>query len=256
MTRPTLPATSLATRLMLGLVLVLALVLAFQSWRLRRAYEAAGQLALEADTLRASRDTTRVLQLQESLRVVQRQVVQRVPQVDALDKQLRLQRLALAQLQLEIHELRASVTSSTPTREDSSTGARQAHFDVRQAPYTVAADVALPRPPAPGQLEIQVRVDSAQLELRLGCSRADAAGIRSAQATVAGPPWLPLRLGRVEQSPDLCQSPALAKGSAPPWWHRLVPRVGAGYGLQLGQDGTVRAGWQLGAYLDVWSPVR
>lgn len=253
---PKLPPTSIATRLILGLVLFLVLVLAFQSWRLRRAYQAAGQLALEADTLRASRDTSRVLQLAlvESLHVAQRQAIQTPQRQDALDKALKLQRVALAQLQVQIQALKATASSAQPTREDSSTGARTGHFDIRQQPYTVAADVTLPRPPGRGQLEIQVRVDSAQLELRLGCAKANAQGIRSAQTTVTGPRWLPVRLGRVEQSAEVCQSPALARSSSASWWRRLEPHLSAGYGLTATPGGQIVHGVQLGAHIDLWRP--
>jgi len=240
--------------LALALVGFLVCAVGVQSWRLVRVQRSRAAHALAADTLRASRDTSRLLQIRlgDSLRAVQRLVVQREQASDALDRELKQQRLALAQLSVSLQQLRATVRSAAPTREDSS-GTRAASFQVRQPPYTVDAQVTLPPPPGAGSLEIQVAVDSAQLELRLGCTAANAEGIRSAQATVTGPPWLPIRVGRVEQDAGLCRSPALEPRRSL-GWRRWMPHLSAGYGLQLTPGGEIRAGWQLGAHVDLWRP--
>src|SRR5438067_1566936 len=70
----------------------------------------------------------------------------------------------------------------------------------------------------------QVRASSAALapihvETRVTCSSPNEHGIRTASVVASSPPWATLRFDRVEQSPELCTSPALIR-SAPT--HRLV----------------------------------
>lgn len=237
-----------------GLVLV---VLAWQAWQLRRARNSQRDTALVADTLRAALDTSRRVggKLGDSLGAVTRLVVQLRQESDALDRQLGTERTAKAQLVVKVRELVTTVRSTDTVYTDTA-GSRRAHFDVRQTPYTVAADVTLPAGPAStGQLALRVAVDSATIALRLGCTTARAAGVRSAVATATGPAWLPLAVGRVEQSPDVC-NPKPATVAALSWWRRCFPTVGAGYGVVLAADGRVYHGPTAAVVVDVLRCVR
>lgn len=244
---------------LLLVVLVLGLALGYETWQRRRERQRTAQAALTADTTRAHQDTSRLVVLAQrdslrilgdSLRLVQRLVVQRQQSQDQLDRALNQQRIALAALTVQVQGLAARVRSDATT---DSAGIRLAHFQVRQAPYTVTADVRVPEPPQPGEMAVAVTLDPATIGLRLSCSRPNAEGIRSATATASGPPWLPLTVGRVEQDPSLCASPALTK-AAPSWWRRLAPHLSAGYGVTRAPDGTVQAGPQLGVHIDLWRP--
>lgn len=258
MTGPALlAARSIASnRTAQALAALLALVLVFgvQECRVRKAQRATGQQALAADTMQATHDTSRVVSLSpkdsarilgDSLRAVQRMVVQVVQKNDALDNAMRLQRVAMQQLTLAVQALNAHASSSAPVTE-SAEGARVAHYDVRQAPYTVRIDDTLPKPPGRGRVAVGVALDTASVGVRIGCARANPAGIRSAEATVTGPPWLGLRLGRVEQDPSVCQSPALAAPGKPSWWRGLIPRPSVGYGVARVRDSDGTTNWRDG----------
>jgi predicted nucleic acid-binding Zn ribbon protein len=243
-------------------VVAMALYVGYAKWQRHRAQARAADAALAADTTRAHFDTSHAATLSrqdsvkllgDSLAIVQRLLVQRAQRQDDLDRALALQRIALVGLTAQVRQLVARSTASAPTTEDTS-GTRRSHFDVRQTPYTLAADVTLPRPPGRGDMAVRVTLDPATIGLRLGCSAANAQGIRSATATATGPAWLPLTLGRVEQSPELCASPALASKPALRWWQRIEPHVTAGYGVTRAGDGTLVTGPTIAASVDLWRP--
>ena len=48
---------------------------------------------------------------------------------------------------------------------------RRLRFDVRQAPYTIGADVAIPAAPDPARLAIDLALDAIPVEVRVGAAR-------------------------------------------------------------------------------------
>jgi hypothetical protein len=260
-----LPSADVAVIAVVAVVCALALALGVQSWRLRRAHRATAEQALAADTLRAHHDTSRAAALSardsarilgDSLAARARLVLQLRQESDALDRALGQERIARQDLTATVRALRARVPASGPTDEDPESGDRQAHFDVRSPPYTVSADVRLPPPPGRGDMAVAVTVDPAAIALRLGCGDPNAAGIRAATATATGPTWLALTIGRVEQTPDLCRSPALVERSRGlPWWKRYAPHVSVGWGGTLA-GGVVHYGPQVGVAIDLAGPGR
>lgn len=221
---------------------------AFIGWRWRRAEVRAEGLALKADTLRAHADTSHALALSrgdsvkllgDSLAGAQRLVIQTAQKSDALDKALKLTRVALDQLTAQVKALSVRVASTGDVRTDTATGMRSAHFDVDQTPYKGTADVSLPRS-GPGALDLKLTLSPAPIVLRLGCGAATD-GVRSATATATGPAWLALSMGRVEQDPELCNpAPARDNRSA---FRRLIDRCGLdiGYGV-VGSGGKAYVG--------------
>lgn len=169
--------------------------------------------ALRADKAEALADTTRRL-LTRSVTdraVWQRRAVQQAQRADSVDQELRLTRKAYVAATVTIAQLRAS--AQAPVTEDSS--ARRASFHVRQLPFTADADVALPPPPASGDLQLRIALDPLLLDLRLECGAAEGGGVHQASAVLSGPPWASLQLGRVEQAPEICspRPPLLKLGS-------------------------------------------
>lgn len=198
-----------------ALVIIVALWGSCQTLEASKARKRAATAALAASNEAAAHDSTRQLAgavaklLGDSLQAVQRLAVQTRLERDQLDRALKLERIASAGLRVTIAELRRELASG-PVLEDTA-GTRSASWSLRQPPYSIEATATLPRPPATGTLAIGVRLDSIPLHLRLSCGAPDQFGIRPAAATLTGPPWARLELGRVEQDQDVCRSPALVK---------------------------------------------
>jgi hypothetical protein len=192
--------------------------------------------ALHADSLAAALDTSHTVALSrkdsikilgDSIHAVGRRVFQ-VPQTnDALDKALGLQRVAIAQLTAQVAALSVRVSSAQPVTTDTATGARSATFTIDSTPYHDTLHVSLPVAGV-GTLKAALHIDRAPIGLRLGCG-AKTDGIRSASATLTGPPWLALELGRVEQTPELC-NPTPARAG---FFKRLFSSCGVGPGYAL-----------------------
>lgn len=247
---------SVRTIVELAAAAVLVGMLGIRSCQLDRARVQLGKTALEADTLRASLDTTHVVNvgLADSLRTVQRQVVQVRADKDDLDRTLGLERIAKAQLTAQVERLETIANSSAPVTETPE-GVRTAEFVVDSTPFHVNATVSLPRPPGLGRISLGVAVDDIPLEARHGCSPPNDAGIRSAYLTVTGPEWARVRVDRVEQDPGLCRSPVLEppKGDGRAWWRKLVDRAGVstGFGAAAGLDVTGKPNAVVGATVTV-----
>jgi hypothetical protein len=207
------------------------------------------QQALARDAVEAAADTSREVRasiavLGDSLRVAQRRAVQAQQRSDALDRALGLERAAQVRMRAQIDGLSARVRSET-VYVSATDGVRRAAFDVRQAPYSVHADVVLPAPPDSGRMDVQVTVDSIALDVRLGCGAAGTAGVRPATVTVVAPRWAAVRLGRVEQAAAVCSGMVRKPANGfPVSIRRLVERVGvtAGFGLTRDASGVVIAG--------------
>ena len=243
-----------------GGVLLLVLV----RWELARS-EAMQQLearaaaaSLARDSVEAARDTSRALHIEgvlgDSLLAVQRRAVQAAQRADKLDAALKMERVARERVEATVVALKASVRSETVfvAKGDS---VRSARFDLRQAPYTVHAEVSLPEPPARGRMDAGVELDTLLLDVRVGCGAAGKEGVRPASVTVVGPAWAQVRLSQVEESPGVCSAPARATASER--WSgllRFVDRFGlsVGYAAARSSTGAVAAGPGLVAGFRVW----
>lgn len=183
--------------------------------RAHRAEAAALRASFMADSLEAVHDTTRELRvsvaaLGDSLRVVARRAVQVKQKRDALDRELRVERIAREQLAVRVAELSSVVQSRPETVYAAASGrARRAVFDLRQAPYTVHAEVAMPADTGRASMRLRVTLDTIPLGVRLGCGARGALGVRPAVVSVTAPRWASVRIGRVEQAPELCGVPVV-----------------------------------------------
>ena len=179
-----------------AVVVALLVTVAVQSVRLDAARERATKAALVADILEAVRDSSRVLSIEgamlgDSLVVVQRRAIQAGQKADALDKALGLERVVRDQLQATIAGMRSRVRSDTVVVEAPGDSIRSATYDIRQEPYTLHAEVALPRAPERGRLDVRVDLDTLALELRVGCGVDNGYGVRVAE--VSPPAKVPQR---------------------------------------------------------------
>ena len=267
---------NLIRKAMTILLIVLAAFALLQTSRLAASQRRTTAAALAADTLQASADTTRALHIEvaalgESLRVSQRRAVQVAQRADALDRSLGLERVARDQLRSTITRLQADVRSDTVfvdsaygERRTARRGAfgearaadeRHAAFDLRSAPYSVHADVALPPPPTAGRMDVRIELDTLSLEMRVGCGIANAAGVRPASVTAVSPAWATVRLDRVEQAPGVCAADVRQPGRAR-WWalESILARFGVsvGYVAARTPSGAVVAGPGMAAAFKVW----
>jgi hypothetical protein len=222
-------------------VTVAMAVVRIEEGRVARARRSVSDLALQAANARAEGDSTRRVgvlsarvarQLRDSLRLVERLVVQRAQRQDELDGALKRERLGRYAVTVRAESLAAiaSEVGQAP-KADSTSSVRRASFRIRQAPYMVAADVVLPEWPDTGRMSMRVALDPLRVEARVGCAPADARGIREATVSATGPAWADIRFDRVEQSPELCASPALEAERRRDSWLPLV--VGTGPVLDL-----------------------
>jgi hypothetical protein len=215
---------------------VLVGTVAVENHRIRTLQEHSGQLALRNDSAAAAADTTRNVALEkpgiakilgDSLKMAQHRVIQVTQNRDSIDRILGLEREAKYSLSAQLDSLQRVVAATSATTEDSATRVRRATFDVRQAPYTLVANVELPAPPDTGKLDVTVALDPIPLVARLSCAAPNADGIRSASIETTSPAWAKVNFTDVQQSPDLCRSPALEGGGG---WH-MHPAFVVGGGL-------------------------
>lgn len=219
-------------KLVAGVVALLLLAIAVQTWRVHRwqARHAEEALARSNDAARADTTRMQLVRVSDSLLTVYRLLaVQEKQRGDALDRALGLERIANANLRATIRGFQQNIGSSDPvvvTPDDE----RVADFHVRQPPYTVDATATLPPPPRRGSLALSVALDPVPLGMRLGCAPANAGGIRAAEVSVVAPPWARVQLDSVSQSPELCRSPALERRGGGWLWKGAVGGAG-GYAL-------------------------
>jgi len=228
------------------LAMASALTLGVEEHRLRHERQSTAALALAASNLVAERDSTRDVAnanrraaavLGDSLRVVQKRAVQMEQRGDALDRALGGERRAR-------YALTAAVDSLGRVASAPAGVSRHASFTLRQPPYTVAAEVQVPDPPDSARMNLRVALDPIPISARLMCSAPDGHGVRSASVVASSPPWARLRLGRLEQAPELCASPALVT-RAPP--RVAFGRVVVGVGLVGRSTISASVGWFVGA---------
>lgn len=243
-----------STSVTLVTVLSVALIgtVLVENERVKDAKERSATLALRHDSVVAAADTNRnvavenatiALVLGDSLEMTQRRVVQVKQRNDSLDRALGLERIGKYELTARLDSLQRVVASRSPVTEDSVSRVRRADFNIRQAPYTVAAAVELPPAPDTGRMDIHIALDQIPVVARLSCAPPNVDGIRSASIEATAPAWASVRFSDVQQSPDLCASPALeAKPGA-----RLRPALVIGLGLIAPSQREV----QLGAFAGV-----
>jgi hypothetical protein len=115
---------------------------------------------------------------------------------------------------------------------------RRATFNMRQAPYTVAATVDVPPPPDSAHLAMRIAMDPVPIAAKVICSAPNEHGKRTALLSTSFPPWMTLDITPLEQSPDFCAS------HMPPIRHALEFRrfmIGGGRSLTIEGKG----GWSL-----------
>ncbi|MHB2032820.1 MAG: hypothetical protein ACYCVE_05555, partial [Gemmatimonadaceae bacterium] len=212
---------------------------------------------LDASNLLAERDSTRDVAsanrraaelLGDSLRLVEKRVVQLDQRRDELDRALGGERRARYALTAVVDSLTRPAVAAAGA--DTAQRARRASFTVRQRPYTVAAEVEVAQPPDTARMWLSVALDPIPISARVMCSSPDGAGIRSARVVASSPPWVTVRLDRVEQSPELCASPVLARARQAP--QRVAyRRIVVGVGLTGRPGGPTGVGWFVGTGLAI-----
>ena len=141
-------------------------------------------------------------------------------------------------------------TALAPSEVDSAHDVRRASFGVRQPPYTVAADVEIPEHPDTARLSLKVALDPIHMDARVMCAAPNEQGIRSATVVAAAPSWATVQFDRVEQSPDLCASPALMRPPRPT--RRFSPLL-IGAGRVMDFRGLASWGLFVGIGVSLWS---
>jgi len=187
-------------KLTLGIVVSALLV-----WGVATAYGwKADALAagLEVDRMEALQDTTRVRVLTDSLRIVERRVVQTEQERDALDDQLGIQTTAKIAAEVRVDSLRASGQSVTVV--DLETDTRTVHIDTYTEPYRIEAEIIVPPTPHPARWSFGVTMDPILLSVRLSCGTKDYGTIIPALVQVSAPRWARIGLDSVEQEPGIC----------------------------------------------------
>lgn len=226
-------------------IVALVVAIAVLMLQLRSARAEAKAAGLEALNTKARVDTLRIvtglsakdsaaLKLGDSVQVLTQLVVQTKQQRDAIDRALKQERTANVELRATIAELRTSTSGSGVTIGANDT--RSDTFNVRQAPYTISARATLPAAGA-GRLDVAVRLDPANVGVRLGCSvDRFVGGVRQANVTLTAPTWLTLSTSSVEQDAGVCETTGQAATSKPrPWWK---PAIVVGYGATFARDST------------------
>jgi len=242
-----------------GLALLAFVIIFLMAWRLRVAHAETARIQLEKANAEARATPSAALtqdQLAKFIRDIGETVagatkpaVQAPQRNDALDKALASDRVAIAALVASIASLTAHATSTGAVVSTANDSVRAASFDVSQPPYTVHADVKLPRPPAHGTLDATVDLEPAHLSPRIGCGPA-INGVRSAQYTITGPPWLTMVIDSSSQDPALC-NPGLKGGRS-----AFHPTISVGPGVSLQYDPVLRrfrSGPSVNVSLNLWT---
>jgi hypothetical protein len=230
---------SYLTTVKLVLVAALVAVAGIEHARMdtARRHAAAAQLAMV--NLAAERDSTRDAALSngrlaalagDSLRIVERKVVQVSQRSDAVDRALGRERRGFYRMGAVVEPLQEMASGASTL--DSSRTVRSATFSLRHEPYTVEAQVEIPVPPDSAHIEMRVALDTIPIAVRLYCTAADANGVRTASIVASSPRWAAVRFDRVEQESGLCSA-----GAAPPSRSAqgfvVSPAVGAGRVMTL-----------------------
>ena len=239
-------------------VLALALTLTFsvEEQRLQHQRAKTTAAALAVSNMAAERDSTRSLTLTnariaaiagDSLRIVAKRAVQLEQQRDAVDNALGTERRSVVTLDATIDSLVRGAASATTVTDN----VRIATFDVRQAPYTVHASVALPLPPDSATIALRVALDPIHVETRIECSPQDQSGVSEAVVTAQSSAQTAIRFDRVEQSPGVCQSPQVVQSKPARRFLRFSPLV-LGGGRLFASSGAGGWGLFVGTGILIW----
>jgi len=209
--------------LIIVLVLALGVAISVEESRLNALGAKADSVALVASNLVAARDSTRDASLEnarvakiagDSLRIVEKRVLQVKQSRDALDEALQRERKAT-------YAFSTNLQSLTAERSTASSGRSSAKFHIRDEPYTVDADVSLPPTPDSATLRLHIALDSLAMRLRVTCKSSNDASV-----VVETPPWVHVTLGNLSQDPGVCEPPRVQARNSGRW--RLRPVLGAG----------------------------
>lgn len=242
-----------------ALSVLLAVTVRVEEYRVDTARARAAAAALTATNLVAERDSTRDVAhtnravaslLGDSLKLVERRAMQIAQRGDDLDAAVGKERIARYALSATVDSLEHVVLAQA-TR-DSTHASWEATFAMRQPPYTIHAAVQFPAPPDSARLDMRVQLDSIHVDARVACSPPDDNGIRSAAILATTPPWARLRFDHVEQSPDLCASPALARARETRRRVSFAPLV-VGVGRIVAARGPSAWGAFVGSAIQLWN---
>ena len=211
---------------------VAAAIILVLSWQLHKAHAEQERLALAESNARAAADVTRQVSakaqkvLGDSLAAVERLVVQKEIKQDALDVVLNRVAVLTTRLDATIASLNVKNRPGTTVVVDSK-DVRSSTFKVDSTPYHVVASVRMPPPPAPGAIDLAVRMDTIFMRPRLQCGPA-VNGIHPATILVETPTWLTnARITDSQVSPSACNPQIVAqKRDWSPWWLAPVAFVG------------------------------
>lgn len=199
----------------IAIAVALLLVAGAVAFTRDRILSAERDTGLVADSLAASRDTTRRLELAksvlgDSLQAVQRRALQVAQRADSLDVALGLERKAKVSAVLNFEAIRALNVTATKVLEDAS-DTRHASWRFVRSPLfppfdSLVIDAHVPAPPAPAMIDIAIGFRPVAFAARLSCGAPDPAqhGVRSAEFTLALPTWMNAHIGEVQQDPDIC----------------------------------------------------
>lgn len=196
-------------------------------------------------------DSARIHNLMGDLDVYERRAVQTQNLASDLAKALGTQAQAVASITTTVAGLATKVVG-TPTTETAE-GVRASSFVVDQPPYRGTAAVELPRPPAPGKLDLKINLDPIPWSYMISCSEPRGnAGIREAQIDISTPPWAPVQIVKAEQKVGVCNPEAA--GILRERQKRLGLGVTLGYCATRAADAKVYAGpcIGLGATWRIW----
>ena len=155
---------------------------------------------------------------------------------------------------IDINEVRAAVTdTSRHIQMDVAAIGDSLRLVERRALQVVQRADALDR--ALSRERVEVQLDTLALELRVGSAAAGREGVRPASVNVVAPPSASVRLGRVEEAPEVCGIRG-ANSTSGQWAsvRRLVERVcvSVGYSALRAPAGTVVPGVGVGLGVRIW----
>jgi hypothetical protein len=258
------PLTKYIVVLVIALSTALALTIHVERGRVAAARQQVASVALEASNVVAERDSTRMFDratntlaslLGDSVRLYERRVVQVAGERNALDAALHTatgeDQIAKSELHATIDSLNRAIAAAQGKVNDGAKDVRRADFAVRQPPYTLTARAEIPPPPDSARLSVRVALDPIHVSAHVMCATPDRNGIRTASVVASAPSWATITFDRLEQSPDLCASPALVRTARSRRLFELAPVV-IGGGRVIRPDGVGAWGFFVGSGVRVW----
>lgn len=171
------------------------------------------------DSVEAANDTTRKFLLGE-LVGWQRRAVQTELERDELDRRLKIESAFRSKVELAIKRLDAKIPADTVMIGE--TGAIVVPFAYREKPYTLDGTMNVSADTQRAVLDIHITLDTAKLEVRVGCSNHP---VSQATVNVSTPSWLTTRLDSVVSETRVCNPPKDARHG---WLKPAAVGVGLG----------------------------